>query len=125
MPYAVWKVSEGVDRNGEKLPFFKGDKVKVDVTFINPALDRALENGDIDEWYYYTHCPSFKATAVDIDVQGTSSQGYPRRNYKTKFKEHQELSRTASQGKFKGGLAGSGEIETKDKEQTEQENTQE
>ena len=30
-----------------------------------------------------------------------------------KFKEHQEKSRTASAGKFKGGLAGSGEIETK------------
>lgn len=29
------------------------------------------------------------------------------------FKKHQELSRTASQGKFKGGLASSGEIETK------------
>jgi len=33
--------------------------------------------------------------------------------FRTKFKEHQELSRTASAGKFKGGLAGSGEIETK------------
>ncbi len=33
--------------------------------------------------------------------------------FKQKFKEHQELSRTASAGKFKGGLAGNGEIETK------------
>ena len=33
--------------------------------------------------------------------------------FKAKFKEHQELSRTASSGKFKGGLAGDGEIETK------------
>ncbi len=33
--------------------------------------------------------------------------------YKQKFKEHQELSRTASAGKFKGGLAGHGDIETK------------
>ncbi|OLA93180.1 MAG: hypothetical protein BHW63_02520 [Mycoplasma sp. CAG:611_25_7] len=30
-----------------------------------------------------------------------------------KFKAHQELSRTASAGKFKGGLAGNSEIETK------------
>lgn len=30
-----------------------------------------------------------------------------------KFKEHQEKSRTASAGKFKGGLAGNGEVETK------------
>ena len=40
---------------------------------------------------------------LKVDVEG----------YKQKFKEHQELSRTASQGKFKGGLAGNGEIETK------------
>lgn len=33
--------------------------------------------------------------------------------FKVKFKEHQEKSRTASAGKFKGGLAGDGEIETK------------
>ncbi len=33
--------------------------------------------------------------------------------FEAKFKEHQELSRTASAGKFKGGLAGNGEIETK------------
>ena len=31
----------------------------------------------------------------------------------TKFKEHQEKSRTASAGKFKGGLAGNSEVETK------------
>ena len=40
---------------------------------------------------------------LNVDVEG----------YKQKFKEHQELSRTASQGKFKGGLAGNGEMETK------------
>ncbi len=33
--------------------------------------------------------------------------------FNEKFKEHQELSRTASQGKFKGGLAGNSEVETK------------
>lgn len=33
--------------------------------------------------------------------------------FQEKFKKHQELSRTASQGKFKGGLAGNGEMETK------------
>ena len=40
---------------------------------------------------------------LKVDIEG----------YKAKFKEHQELSRTASAGKFKGGLAGNGEIETK------------
>ena len=33
--------------------------------------------------------------------------------YEIKFKEHQEKSRTASQGKFKGGLAGDSEVETR------------
>ena len=40
---------------------------------------------------------------LNVDVEG----------FNTKFKEHQELSRTASAGKFKGGLAGNSEIETK------------
>ena len=44
-----------------------------------------------------------KEKGLKVDVEG----------YKAKFKEHQELSRTASQGKFKGGLAGNGVIETK------------
>ena len=85
MPYSVWKI-KNASRN-EKLPYFKGDGCKVDIEFVNPSLDKALEDGEIDEWFYYTHSPSFKATDVDIDVQGTSSQGYPRRNYKTKYKK--------------------------------------
>ena len=44
-----------------------------------------------------------KEKNIIVDVEG----------FKEKFKEHQEKSRTASQGKFKGGLAGNSEIETK------------
>jgi len=40
---------------------------------------------------------------MDVDEDG----------FKQKFKEHQEKSRTAAKGKFKGGLSGNGEIETK------------
>ncbi len=40
---------------------------------------------------------------INVDVKG----------FEAKFKEHQELSRTASAGKFKGGLAGNSEVETK------------
>lgn len=40
---------------------------------------------------------------LEVDVEG----------YKEKFKAHQELSRAGSQEKFKGGLAGNSEIETK------------
>ena len=44
-----------------------------------------------------------KDNNLEVDVEG----------FKEKFKAHQELSRTASAGKFKGGLASSGEVETK------------
>ena len=44
-----------------------------------------------------------KEKNITVDVEG----------FKEKFKEHQEKSRTASQGKFKGGLSGNSEIETK------------
>ena len=40
---------------------------------------------------------------IKVDVDG----------FNDKFKAHQELSRTASAGKFKGGLAGDGTIETR------------
>jgi alanyl-tRNA synthetase len=40
---------------------------------------------------------------IEVDVDG----------FYAKFKAHQELSRTASAGKFKGGLASTGDIETK------------
>jgi len=40
---------------------------------------------------------------ITVDIEG----------FKEKFKEHQEKSRTASAGKFKGGLAGNSEVETK------------
>lgn len=40
---------------------------------------------------------------LKVDVEG----------FNEKFRAHQELSRTASSGKFKGGLAGNSEIETK------------
>ena len=40
---------------------------------------------------------------IEVDVEG----------FKEKFKAHQDLSRTASAGKFKGGLAGNDEIETR------------
>ena len=89
MPYMTWKIpASSKDAKGrETLPYYKGDKRKVNVKFVNTPLDAALDAGEIDEWYYYTHCPSFTAENVDIDVQGTSSQGYPRRNYKTKYKK--------------------------------------
>lgn len=102
MPYAVWEIIDnGVDAEGkqitdpnkgihntndDKLPFKKGNNRFAKVTFVNPALDAALDAGLISEEFYYNHSPSFVGIGVDINVQGTSSQAYPRRNFKTKFK---------------------------------------
>ena len=44
-----------------------------------------------------------KEKGLKVDVEG----------YNQKFREHQELSRTASAGKFKGGLSGNSEVETR------------
>ena len=52
---------------------------------------------------------------IELTIELASEQGLTvdEKGFEEKFKEHQELSRTASAGKFKGGLAGNGEIETK------------
>lgn len=83
MPYATWQITDGTD---EKLSYKKGNNRAATVEFVNPPLDQALKNGDITPWLYYTHSPSFVADKVDLNVQGTSSQKYPRRNYKLKYK---------------------------------------
>lgn len=52
---------------------------------------------------------------IELTVELASEMNIPvdEEGFKEKFKAHQELSRTASAGKFKGGLAGNGEVETK------------
>ena len=52
---------------------------------------------------------------IELTIELAQEQGITvdKQGYLDKFKEHQELSRTASAGKFKGGLAGNSEIETK------------
>lgn len=62
VPYMVISCAE--------LPTYKGDKKTCDITYVNPS-DTAR---------------SFTAEDVQIDVQGTSSQGYKKKNWKLKFK---------------------------------------
>ena len=85
MPYMV---IESLDSDG-KLPYVKGGKKPVNVDFVNPAADYALEQGLITPAQYIASAPSFsfKSKEDSLDVQGTSSQGYPRRNYKLKCKQ--------------------------------------
>ena len=84
IPYMVIKPTDDT-----KLPYVKGGKKAVDIKFRNPALDYAYENGLITADQYLHGAPSFDYTSSkkSLDVQGTSSQGYPRRNYKWKAKQ--------------------------------------
>ncbi len=52
---------------------------------------------------------------IELTVEMASELGLKvdEKGFEEKFREHQELSRSASAGKFKGGLAGNGEIETR------------
>ncbi len=52
---------------------------------------------------------------IELTIEEASSRGMDVdvKGFEEKFKEHQEKSRTASQGMFKGGLLGHSEIETK------------
>lgn len=97
MPYAVWEITDNdnqtLDPNesthsemDDRLPYYKGNNRWCSITFVNPSLDKAFSDGVITEEEYLAGSPSFYAEGVDINVQGTSSQAYPRRNFKTKFK---------------------------------------
>lgn len=87
IPYCVVEVTND---SLNRMPYVKGGKKRCNVEFINPALDRAYELGEIDGTRYVEGAPSYVATNIEFDVQGTSSQGYPRRNYKCKFKSTTE-----------------------------------
>ena len=83
IPYIIFKT-----KAPDILPFNKAnDDIICSIEFVNPALDYALIKGDVDEDYYKKHAPSFTADDVPINVQGTSSQKYPRKNFKGKFKK--------------------------------------
>lgn len=61
---------EIVDYSGTHMPQYKGDKVTVSTKYVEPL--------------YPARC--YETEGTQIDVQGTSSQGYPRKNYKEKHK---------------------------------------
>jgi hypothetical protein len=102
MPYIVFDTSNS--NNDDKLPHSKATPITVDVTFVNTMLDRAYTSGELlslatkdglvgkygktggVKEYYRHHCPSFVSKGVTLEVQGTSSEFYPRRNYKLKTK---------------------------------------
>ena len=107
MPYIIFDTEP--TNNNHKLSYSKKTKLNIGVEFVNTGLDRAFQTGELEElaktdglWnddstdeekaeavklYYLHHCPSWKAdSGVEMAVQGTSSEFYPRRNYKLKTK---------------------------------------
>jgi hypothetical protein len=111
MPYIIYDTTDFEDN---RLPWSKDITRNIKVEFINTPLDRAYANGELEtlakedglvsknetnydtiqaavKTYYKHHCPSWTSTLsaddrVEIVVQGTSSEFYPRRNFKIKTK---------------------------------------
>lgn len=109
MPYIVFTTDDSLSGKGN-LPWYKTEtngeshyEKQITMEFVNPTLDLMYKNGDLEglakeagyksddketavEKYYKDHCPSWIAEDIDLGVQGTSSEFYPRRNYKAKTK---------------------------------------
>jgi len=113
MPYIIY------DTGNATLPYSKDDTKYISVEFVNTNLERAYANGELEtlaradgliaegetdsdkikegvRLYYKHHCPSWISTMtsgdkVEFAVQGTSSEFYPRRNYKIKTKVEGEF----------------------------------
>lgn len=102
MPYIVIDMTRETSTGNTELPYAKTaagiDGTRIE--FTNPTADYLLSTEQISQWDYYTRCPSYSANNVNINVQGTSSQIYPRRNFKTKFKKAKQWIYTA--GKLAG-----------------------
>lgn len=112
MPYVIFDTSKS--NNNDRLSFSKKYKVNIGMEFVNTPLDLAFQNGELEDLaveeilggvvpgntvaekaaakeeavrkYYLHHCPSFITESSEMAVQGTSSEFYPRRNYKVKMK---------------------------------------
>ena len=116
MPYIIFDTTTTTD---DKLPYAKiNDTTDIRVEFVNTPLDVAYARGELVQkcvddgllaanemdqntineavkTYYKHHCPSWTSTLstgdiVTIEVQGTSSEFYPRRNFKIKTKCEKE-----------------------------------
>ena len=108
---------ELVDNYDVVLEVLKSEKVK-----FNRTLEKGLRefekvtrnNEDLDGTTAFRLFDTY-GFPLELTEELASERGLKvdSEGFKEKFKEHQEKSRTASAGKFKGGLAGDGEIETK------------
>ena len=94
---------------------FKAEKTK-----FNRTLEKGLKefekisSSDIDGEHAF-HLYDTYGFPIELTIELANEKGIKvdENGFNEMFKKHQELSRSASQGKFKGGLASTGEMETK------------
>lgn len=96
MPYIIFTTDDSNTSTGGKLPWRKDTPVSAQVEFVNTGLEYAYSQGQLDalakkegvtiQEYYLHHCPSWISDNATLSVQGTSSEFYPRRNFKAKTK---------------------------------------
>ena len=108
---------ELIDNEQVVLEVLSNEKVK-----FNRTLEKGLRefekvtrnNEDIDGTQAFRLFDTY-GFPIELTVELARERGLKvdEIGFNEKFKEHQEKSRTASAGKFKGGLAGNSEVETK------------
>ncbi len=99
------------------LDTLKNEKIKFNRTLEKGLrmFEKEAKNGhDIDGVTAF-HLYDTYGFPIELTIELASERNLKvdEEGFNNKFREHQEKSRTASAGKFKGGLAGNGEVETK------------
>ena len=109
--------SELTDNKNIVLEVLKNEKEK-----FNRTLEKGLrefekvtkDNKDIDATTAFRLYDTYGfPIELTVELAHERNINVDEEGFKDKFKAHQELSRTASAGQFKGGLSGNNEIETK------------
>ena len=108
---------ELVDNEQVVLEVLNNEKIK-----FNRTLEKGLRefekvvrnNEDIDGTSAFRLFDTY-GFPIELTIELASERNLKvdEEGFNNKFKEHQEKSRTASAGKFKGGLSGNSEVETK------------
>ena len=109
--------NELIDNKNVVLEVLKNEKEK-----FNRTLEKGLrefekvtkDNKDIDATTAFKLYDTYGfPIELTVELAEERNINVDEERFKDKFKAHQELSRTASAGQFKGGLSGNNEIETK------------
>ena len=109
--------NELIDNKNVVLEVLKNEKEK-----FNRTLEKGLrefekvtkDNKDIDATTAFKLYDTYGfPIELTVELAEERNINVDEEGFKDKFKAHQELSRTASAGQFKGGLSGNNEIETK------------